>query len=325
MGNTFDSGGELILNDFRFHTGQVLPELRLHYTTVGNPSGGTVLILHGTGGDGSQFLDDSFAGELFGRNQPLDTSRYFIILPDGIGHGGSLKPSDGMKIRFPHYNYEDMVRAQHRLVTEHLGIRHLRLIIGGSMGGMHTWMWGEMYPEFVDALMPLQCLPVEIAGKNRILRRIVTDSIRSDPHWENGDYKEPPIQGLTVAAYARFVLLTDPPAIYESARTRAEADRVFESILDGLTTTDANDLLYAYEASSDYNPEPGLDEIKARVIAINTEDDPTNPPDLNILPRVIQRVKNGKYILIPRSEDTAGHRSYRIGKLYKEYVREILE
>ena len=315
----------MIISNFRFHTGEVLPELHLHYTTVGNQSGEPVLILHGTCGDGQQFLGDSFAGELFGKNQPLDTSKYFIILPDNIGHGNSSKPSDGMKAKFPLYNYEDMVRAQHHLVTEHLNIRHLRLIIGGSMGGMHAWMWGEMYPEFVDALMPLQCLPVEIAGKNRILRRIVTDSIRSDPHWENGDYKEPPIQGLTVAAYARFVLLTDPPAIYESARTRAEADRVFESILDGLTTIDANDLLYAYEASSDYNPEPGLDEIKARVIAINTEDDPTNPPDLNILPRVIQRVKNGKYILIPRSEDTAGHRSYRIGKLYKEYVREILE
>jgi homoserine O-acetyltransferase len=315
----------LIISNFRFHTGQVLPKMRIHYTTVGNPSNEAVLILHGTCRDGSQFLSDSFAGELFGRNLPLDTSKYFIILPDNIGHGRSSKPSDGMKAKFPQYNYEDMVRAQHHLITEHLNIRHLRLIIGGSMGGMHAWMWGELYPEFMDALMPLQCLPVEIAGKNRILRRIVTDSIRKDPHWKNGEYEKPPIPGLTVAAYARFALFTDPLAIYESAHTRAKADMVFENILDGLTTTDANDLLYAYESSSDYNPEPRLGEIQARVIAVNTEDDPTNPPDLNILPRVIQRVKNGEYILIPRSKNTAGHGSYCIGKLYKEYVREILE
>ncbi|MEJ2246492.1 MAG: alpha/beta fold hydrolase [Acidobacteriota bacterium] len=316
---------EWIVSDFRFHTGQILPDLRLHYITVGNPAGEPVLILHGTTGNGSQFLSDSFAGELFGQNQPLDTSKYFIILPDNIGHGKSSKPSDGMRANFPQYNYEDMVRAQYRLIKEHLGINHLRLIIGGSMGGMHAWMWGEMYPDFVDALMPLQCLPVEIAGKNRILRRIITDSIRNDPDWENGDYEKLPLQGLTIAGYARFALFTNSLEIYESYPTRDKADLAFEGMSSRINTTDANDLLYAFEASSDYNPEPGLEEIRARVFAMNTEDDSTNPPDLNILPRVIRRVKNGKYMLIPRSKDTAGHRSYLIGKLYTEQLREILK
>lgn len=316
--------GEWIVTDFRFHTGEVLQELRLQYSTVGDPTGEPVLILHGSGGNRRQFLGESFAGELFGSGQALDSSRYFVIIPDNIGHGGSSKPSDGLRAQFPRYNYEDMVRAQYRLITEHLGVRHLRLIIGGSMGGMHAWMWGEMYPGFVDALMPLQCLPVEIAGSNRMLRRAVTESIRGDPAWNGGEYKEQPIGALTVAGYVQLALFADPVAIYRSAPTQASADEAFDSMPQRLRGVDANDLLYVYEASSDYNPEPRLEEIRARVFAINTEDDPTNPPALNILPEIIQRVENGRYVLIPRSEETRGHGSYRFGALYADYIREIL-
>jgi homoserine O-acetyltransferase len=317
--------GEWIVSDFRFHTGEVLQELRLQYSTVGDPTGEPVLILHGSGGNRRQFLGDSFAGELFGPGQSLDASRYFIIVLDNIGHGGSSKPSDGLRAKFPRYNYGDMVRAQYRLITEHLGVRHLRLIIGGSMGGMHAWMWGEMYPDFVDALMPLQCLPVEIAGINRMLRRAVADSIRSDPAWQNGDYAEQPIGALTNVAYIELALFADPIALYQSAPTLAQADAAFERVPQRIREDDANDLLYVYEASGDYNPEPRLDEIRARVLAINTADDPTNPPDLNVLPKAIERVKDGRYILIPRSAGTAGHGSYRQGRLYADYITEILE
>jgi len=218
-----------------------------------------------------------------------------------------------------------MVRAQYRLVTEHLGIEHLRLIIGGSMGGMHAWMWGEIYPDFVDALMPLQCLPVEIAGVNRMLRRVATESIRNDPAWSNGNYVEQPIAGMTVAAYAQLALFSDPVRTYRSAPTQADADEALNAyVAASLAGDDANDLLYVLEASRDYNPQPRLEEIRARVFAINTEDDPTNPPELDILPDLIRRVANGRYVLIPRSEDTRGHGSYRLGRLYAPYVREIL-
>jgi homoserine O-acetyltransferase len=316
--------GEWIVTDFRFHTGEVLQQLRLQYSTVGDPTGEPVLILHGSGGNRRQFLDESFAGELFGPGQPLDASRYFIIIPDNIGHGGSSKPSDGLRAQFPKYNYGDMVRAQYRLITEHLGISRLRLIIGGSMGGMHAWMWGEMYPDFVDALMPLQCLPVEIAGINRMLRRAIVDSIRSDPAWQGGEYDEQPRDALTSVAYIELALFADPIAMYRSAPTLAQADEAFESVPQMRQGADANDLLYVYEASRDYNPEPHLEEIRARVFAINTADDSTNPPDLNVLPRLISRVQDGRYILIPRTAETVGHGSYRQGRLYAEYITEIL-
>ena len=236
--------GEWELHDFRFHTGEVLPTLKLHYRTVGAPTGEPVLILHGTGGSGATFLIDSFAGELFGAGQPLDASRYYIILPDEIGHGGSSKPSDGLRMRFPHYDFDDMVQAQYRLVTEHLSARHLRLIIGGSIGGMQAWLWGERYPTFMDALMPLQCLPVEVAGLNRMLRRIVIDGIRNDPEWKNGEYQTPPLRALTIAQYGALALFGTPLPQWKATPTRALADAAFDKrIADGVAANDANDML----------------------------------------------------------------------------------
>ena len=313
-----------IVRDFRFQTGEVIPELRLHFTTVGASSGQPVLILHGTGGSGTSFLDPQFAGELFGPDQPLDARRYFIILPDAIGSGKSSKPSDGLKGQFPHYTYDDMVRAQYRLVAEHIGVSHLKLVMGGSMGGMHAWMWGEMYPDFMDALMPLQCLPVEIAGMNRMLRRVVIDSIRNDPEWRNGDYQNQPIRGLVAASYGTLALFGNRLKLYESAPTREQADAAFDRRIAQAAKDDANDILYAYDSSRDYNPAPGLEKIRARVMAINTADDAVNPPELGVMEREITRVKNGTYELIPLSGDTNGHGSYHIGRLYKHHLTKLL-
>ncbi len=314
-----------IIRDFRFNSGEVLPELRLHYRTIGDPKGEPVLILHGTGGSGSVFLASSFADKMFEPGQPLDAARYFIILPDGIGTGGSSKPSDGLKGRFPHYVYEDMVRAQHRLVTEHLGIRHLRLIIGGSMGGMHAWMWGSIYPDFMDALLPLQCLPAEVGGFSRMLRRIVIDSIRNDPDWKNGEYESQPTRGLIGAQYGHVALFGTPLLIYKAAPTRAQADARFDAVVaEGIATMDANDVLYQFEASRDFNPAATLEMIKARVIAINTADDSVNPPELGVMERELARITRGQYVLIPRSAETIGHGSYRIASLYEPYITELL-
>jgi homoserine O-acetyltransferase/O-succinyltransferase len=313
-----------IVRDFRFHTGQVLPELRLHYTTVGEPSGQPVLILHGTSGSGGNFLEPRFSEELYGPGQSLDATRYFVILPDAIGHGQSSKPSDGLKGQFPQYNYDDMVRAQYRLVTEHMGIRHLRLIIGGSMGGMHAWMWGEMYPAFADALMPLQCLPREIAGINRMLRRVVIDGIRNDPEWQSGNYQKPPSKALFAATVGSLALFGEPVQLYNSAPTREKADAEFDRRISEAGSSDINNMLYAFEASRDYNPAPDLERIQARVIAINTADDSVNQPELGVMEREIKRVKNGTYVLIPRSAPTNGHSSYRIGILYAKYLTELL-
>jgi len=314
-----------VIRDFHFSTGEILPEVRIHYTTVGKPTGDPVLILHGTTRSGSMFLVPSFADEMFGAGQPLDASKYFVIMPDAIGSGKSSKPSDGLKGRFPRYTYEDMVRAQYRLVSEHLGIGHLRLIIGGSMGGMHVWMWGEMYPDFMDGLMPLQCLPVEVAGMNRMLRRVVIDSIRTDPEWRNGDYDEQPTKGLIAAQYGILALFADPVLIYKAAPTGAQADASFDQrIAQGAAATDANDLLYQYEASRDYNPSPTIEKIRASLIAINTADDSANPPELGIMEREIARLPHGRYVLVPRSVDTIGHLSYPVAKLYKRYVIELL-
>jgi homoserine O-acetyltransferase/O-succinyltransferase len=315
--------GDWAIPDFQFHTGEHLRGLRLHYRTIGSPTGEPVLILHGTTGDGARFLASSFADELYGPGQSLDAGKYFIILPDSIGHGKSAKPSDELKGRFPHYNYADMVSAQYRLVSEHLGIRHLRLIIGGSMGGMHAWLWGEMYPDFMDALMPLQCLPVEIAGMNRMLRRVIIDGIRNDPEWRNGEYEKRPTQGLTVAAYGILALFSYTPSIYNSAPTRKDADSLFAQQTRPDARGDANDVLYAFDSATDYDPAPELEKIRARVIAINTADDSVNPPELGVMERMIARVRNGRYVLIPRSGETSGHGSYGRGKLYKTYITDV--
>jgi homoserine O-acetyltransferase len=315
--------GDFTIRDFRFHTGEILPELRLHYTTVGKPSQNAVLIMHGTGGSGRGFLSAGFGGELFGPGQPLDATKYFIILPDAIGHGKSSKPSDGLRMRFPHYNYDDMVIADHRLIVEQLGVKHLRLVMGTSMGAMHSWVWGEMYPDFMDALLPLASAPVEIAGRNRILRRMIMDAIRSDPEWKNGDYDQQP-RGLLAAQYGLTMMTSSPLQMYKQSPTREKADAAFDRIMSGAMRKDANDMLYQYDCSSDYNPAPNLEKIQARLIAVNSADDEVNPPELGILEREIQRVKHGRYVLIPTSDQTRGHGTHSIAKLWKQYVVELL-
>lgn len=306
--------GTFVVRDFRFATGEVLPELRLHYTTLGRPrrdAAGTVrngvLILHGTGGSGRQFFSPLFAGELFGPGQPLDTATHYVILPDDIGHGGSSKPSDGLRARFPHYGYADMVTAEQRLVAEGLHVDHLLLVMGTSMGCMHTWMWGERYPGFMDGLVPLACLPVQISGRNRIWRRMLVDDIRTDPDWNGGDYTRQP-RGLRAAVQLLFIVGSSPLLLQRAAPTRDSADALITRWVDErLRTTDANDLLYQVEASRDYDPSGALDRITAPVLAVNSADDFINPPELGIMERMIAMVKHGRYVLIPTSERTRGH------------------
>jgi homoserine O-acetyltransferase len=315
--------GDFTLRNFRFHSGETLAELRLHFTTIGNPSNPAVLIMHGTGGSGRGFLSAQFGGELFGPNQPLDATKYFIVLPDAIGHGKSSKPSDGMRLHFPHYCYHDMVTADYRLLTEHLAVKHARLIMGTSMGAMHSWVFGEMYPDFMGALMPLASAPVEIAGRNRILRRMIIDSIRDDPDWKNGDY-EKPIHGLLAAQYGLTMMTSSPLQMLKQSPTRPQADVAFDKVKERAMRGDANDMLYQFESSTDYNPAPDLEKIKARLIAVNSADDQVNPPELGILEREIKRVKNGKYVLIPISDETRGHGTHSVAKLWKQYVVELL-
>jgi homoserine O-acetyltransferase/O-succinyltransferase len=317
--------GDWVLRDFRFHTGEVLPELRLHYVTVGAPTGESVLILHGTGGAGTNMLTGDFAGELFGPGQPLDASRYFIILPDAIGAGKSSKPSDGLRTRFPQYNYDDMVRAQHRLVTEHLGVRHLRLVLGQSMGGMHTWIWGEMYPDFMDALVPMASLPVEVAGRNWMTRRMLIDLIRNDPEWNGGNYTQQPRSLQLAQTYFGIATNGGTRALYKTAPTREKADQLLSERLARPSSADANDLLYQYEASRDYNPATKLESIKARLLAINSADDERNPAELGIMEREIKRVKQGQYVLIPASDETRGHGTTSSAKWWKRYLMDLLQ
>jgi homoserine O-acetyltransferase/O-succinyltransferase len=325
--------GDYVIRDFKFKSGETLPELKLHYTTIGTPmrdSNGVVrnavLIMHGTGGAGNQFLTEQFAGVLFGAGQLLDATRYFIILPDGIGHGKSSKPSDGLHARFPHYTYDDMVAAQHQLLTDKLGINHLRLVMGTSMGGMQTWVWGETYPDFMDALMPLASLPVEIAGRNRMMRRMIMDAIESDPTWQNGDYRTEPQQGLMSAINILLLMGSSPLQWQKQAPTRDAADRFYADRLKAqLMRTDANDMLYQFNASRDYNPSPRLETIKAPLVAINSADDLINPPELGIMEREIKRVKNGRYILIPTSDETRGHGTHSLPRIWQQYLKELLD
>jgi homoserine O-acetyltransferase/O-succinyltransferase len=303
----------------------VLPELRVHYATVGAPSGEQVLILHGTGGAGTNMLTGTFAGELFGRGQPLDASRYFIILPDAIGAGQSSKPSDGLRTRFPHYNYDDMVQAQYRLITEHLNVRHLRLVLGNSMGGMHTWMWGEMYPDFMSALVPLASLPVEVAGRNWMMRRMLIDLIRHDPEWSGGHYTKQPRGLHTALVYFGLATNGGTQALYKAAPTRERADQIVDQRLAQTTQADANDVLYQFEAARDYNPAPQLERIQAALLAINAADDERNPPELGVLEREITRVKNGRYVLIPASDETRGHGTTASAKWWKQYLVDVLQ
>ena len=324
---------DYLIRNFRFRSGETLAELKIHYRTIGKPlrnSAGVtqnaVLILHGTGGAGTQFLSEQFADVLFGDGQLLDANRYFIILPDGIGHGKSSKPSDGQHARFPHYTYDDMVTAQHKLVTEKLGLNHLRLVVGTSMGGMHTWIWGETYPDFMDGLMPLASLPVEIAGRNRVMRSMIMRAIRSDPAWENGEYSAEPMQGLTAAINILLLMGSSPWQWYKQAPTRQAADRFYsERLQASLTRTDANDMLYQFDASREYNPSSKLKSIKAVHLAVNSMDDVVNPPELGLMEQQIKRVKHGRYVLLPITNQTRGHGTHSFPAIWQQYLKELLE
>jgi homoserine O-acetyltransferase len=323
--------GDYVLRDFRFASGETLPELRIHYRTLGEPRRdekgvvqNAVLILHGTTGQGSNFIRPEFAGELFGNGQPLDATRYYLILPDGIGHGKSSKPSDGLKGKFPPYRYHDMIAAQHRLLTEGLKVNHLRLVMGTSMGGMHTWLWGEKHPDFMDGLMPLASLPAQIAGRNRIWRRMVSDAIRTDPEWKGGDYTSQP-HGLRFAAGMIAFMGSSPAQRQKEAPTPERADKLLEDAVSrAYQTMDANDVLYAVESSRDYDPAPGLEKIQAPLLAINFADDLINPPELGILEREIERVKRGKALVIPASDQTRGHGTHTLAAVWKQHLIEFL-
>ena len=317
--------GDWRVPDFRFHDGSTLPELTLHYTTLGSPDKPAVLLLHGTLGSGKSLLTPGFGGELFGPGQPLDASRYFIILPDGIGTGESSRPSQGLRTRFPHYNYEDMVRAQHRLVTEHLGIRHLRMVLGYSMGGMHTWLWAQLYPGFMDIAVPMAALPVPMAGRNWMLRRLVIDSIRNDPTWKNGDYTEQPPSLRFASVYFNLATNGGNQALYRQAPTREKADQLLDQRLQAPFKGDANDHLYQWEASGDYDPSAGLERIRARVLAINSADDERNPPELGVLERELKRVPHGAQVIVPGSPSTAGHGTLAQAALWKAAVADLLQ
>ena len=317
--------GDFIARDFKFHTGEVMPELRLHYTTVGEPTGQPVLVLHGSGGSAASMLTAAFAGELFGPGQPLDASKYYLIIPDGIGHGKSSKPSDGMKTAFPKYNYEDMVDAQYRLLREGLGLTHLRLVIGNSMGGMHTWIWGGKYPALMDALVPMAAQPTEMAARNWMLRRMMIETIRNDPDYNDGNYTaQPRMMKYAVAAYG-FATSGGTLAYQTLAPTAEKADKMVDDRLATPITTDANDFIYQWQASHDYNPSSGLERIEATLLAINAEDDERNPPETGLTLARMKRVKNGKLYLIPASTETRGHQTTGNAAFYKEQLRELLQ
>jgi len=323
--------GNVVLKNFRFMSGETLPELRLHYRTIGKPVRdaqgivrNAVLIMHGTGGTGAQFIRDDFAGELFGDGQLLDATRYFLVLPDGIGHGKSSKPSDGLKARFPRYGYRDMVEAQYRLLTEGLGVNHARLVMGTSMGGMQTWLWGEIHPDFMDALMPLASLPTQISGRNRVWRRIVIDAIRNDPEWRGGNYTTQP-PSLRTAEEMLFLVGSNPALRQQQMATLDRADRVLDdSIAASMKTDDANDVLYQVEASRDYDPGPALERIRAPLFAVNSADDLVNPPELGILERETKKVPHGRAVVVPFGPATRGHGTHTIAAVWKQYLAELL-
>ena len=320
------------IKNFQFASGEKMAELRIHYRTLGTPERdangvvkNAVLITHGTGGTGAQFLRPEFAGDLFGAGGVLDASRYFIILTDGIGHGQSSKPSDGLHAHFPHYGYNDMVDAQHRLLEEGLGVRHLRLVMGTSMGGMQSWVWGERYPRFMDALMPLASVPAQISGRNRIWRRMVIDAIRNDPQWQGGEYKTQP-QSLRLAEQMLYFMSSNTIQRQMQLPTLAAADAALDSYTAaGVKSGDATDLLYQLQASQDYDPAPGLEKIVAPLMAVNSADDLINPPELNILETEIKRVKLGHAVVLPYTADTRGHGSHTIAALWKPYLQQLLE
>jgi homoserine O-acetyltransferase len=325
-----------VLKDFKFTTGESLPEVKIHYRTLGRPARGkdghvanAVLILHGTGGSGRTFVEgkggELFGAELFGKGQPLDATRYYIVIPDNLGHGKSSKPSDGLHARFPRYGYEDMITAQYRLLTEELKVDHLRLVLGTSMGGMHTWLWGQQHPDFADALMPLASLPTQISGRNRMWRRLISDAIRTDPEWKNGEYEAQP-RNLRTAAQMLSLMSGNPVNRQKEGPTLKAADEFFDKEVAGrLRGLDANDLLYAVESSRDYDPGPGLGKIRAPLLAINFADDLINPPELGILEREIRKVPGGRAILVPAGEETIGHGTHTKATVWKQHLEKFLK
>jgi homoserine O-acetyltransferase/O-succinyltransferase len=324
--------GDFLIRNFPFHSGESLPELRVHYLTLGQPRRdargeitNAILILHGTGGTGRQFLAPQFAGVLYGAGAALDTTRWYLILPDGIGHGQSSKPSDGMHMRFPHYDYDDMVAAQHELVAEHLGIHHLRLVMGTSMGGMHSWVWGETYPDFMDALMPLACQPVAIVGRNRLWRDMVVSGIENDPAWKGGGYTIEPREGLRTAVDLLLIAGSAPLLMQNTLATRDSVDHYLErTVATRMAATDANDLIYQVQASRLYDPSPELEHIVAPVLFVNSADDFINPPELAIAEREIRRVPHGRFVLIPISERTHGHGTHTWAENWQSELVEFL-
>ncbi len=323
---------DFIARDVRFDSGEVAPEIRLHYRTVGQPRKdadgvvrNAVLILHGTGGSGAGFTGAGYGGLLFGQGQLLDAGRYFLILPDNVGHGQSSKPSDGPHMRFPRYRYADMVRLQHRLVTEGLGLTHLRLVMGTSMGAMHAWMWGYMYPAFADGLVPLASNPVEIAGRNRVWRKLLVDAIVNDPTWQGGEYTEPP-RGMANALGFLLIATSTPRLWQKDFGTAAAADRwLADQIATRLKATDANDTIYHFRASEDYDPSPHLEKITAPVLALNSADDFVNPPELPMMQALIGRVTKAKFVLIPASDETRGHGTHSRPQVFGPYLAEFLK
>ena len=324
--------GDFSIRDFKFASGETLPELKLHYRTLGKPeknaqgrTTNAVLIMHGTTGSGAQFIRADFAGELFGKGQPLDATKFFIVLPDGIGHGKSSRPSEGLHAKFPHYRYADMVEAEYRLLAEGLNVNHARLVMGTSMGGMHSWLWGEIHPDFMDALMPLASLPTQIAGRNRIWRKLSIDAIRNDPGWNGGEYLSPPA-GMRTMVETLWLMSSNPVLRQKDAPTLVKSDEALDKyVADTMKTLDTNDALYALEASEDYDPSPNLEKISAQLLAVNSADDLINPPELGILEREIKRVPRGRAIVIPFGDATRGHGSHTVAPLWKDELIKLLK
>jgi homoserine O-acetyltransferase len=316
---------EWVARDFKFHTGEVMPELRMSYTTIGNPAGQPVLVLHGTSQFAGAMLTPAFAGELFGAGQPLDAAKYFIIIPDSLGHGKSTRPSDGLKAKFPKYNYDDMVVAQHRLLTEGLGVKHLRLIIGNSMGGMHAWIWGGTYPGYMDALVPMAAQPTAMAARNWMMRRMMIETIRHDPDYRNGDYSAQP-QAMKLASIMYGIGTSGGTLAYQKAAPTAQAaDKLIDERLAAPFTADANNFIYAWESSRDYDPAPNLEKIEAAVLAINAADDERNPPETGITEAALKRIRNARLLLIPASEETRGHGTTASAKFYARELADFLQ
>jgi len=325
--------GDFVVKDFRFQSGETLPELRLHYHTLGTPHrnangeiDNAVLVMHGTGGDGTQFRRAQFADVLFAPGGLLDPAKYYIVMRDGIGHGKSSKPSDGLRMKFPKYDYADMIAADHELLTNGLGIKHARLIMGTSMGCMHSFMWGEAYPDFMDALFPLACLPTEIAGRNRIWRALLIDAIQADPAWQGGNYTSPPLQGLRTAAGLLLLAGGAPIVMQNDYPTGEKAAAYAKSYVDNyLKTTDANDIMYAVAASRTYDPSAGLEKIKAPLTWVNSADDFINPPELGLTDGFVRRIRHGKYFLLPATKDTRGHGTHTWANLWKDHLQRLLK